>query len=339
MTTKRPKILTWHVHGSYLRYLTHAECEFYVPVTDIKEAGYAGKPNDTKWRSNLHELPVDTVKETDFDCILFQSPQNYLVDQYTILTPEQRDLPKIYLEHDPPREHPTDTRHVVSDPSVLVVDVTHFNNLMWDHGGTPSTVIEHGVALQHPVSYTGTKEKGIVIVNNIVSRGRRLGYDIFEQVRAEVPLDIIGMGSEAIGGLGEVHHSQLPEFISEYRFFFNPIRYTSLGLSIIEAMMVGMPIVGLATTELVTVIKNGENGYIDTDINQLITHMHELLANKELAHSLGKAAQATARETFSISRFAEDWTTLFRAVIESRSLSAYRATALSTEYPQGVVTL
>jgi ADP-heptose:LPS heptosyltransferase len=28
-----------------------------------------------------------------------------------ILTEAQRRLPRIYLEHDPPREHPTDTRH------------------------------------------------------------------------------------------------------------------------------------------------------------------------------------------------------------------------------------
>jgi len=49
----------------------------------------------------------------------------------------------------------------------------------------------------------------------------------------------------------------LMEAEAEYRFFFNPVRYTSLPLAVCEAMTIGMPIVGLATTELVSVIRNG----------------------------------------------------------------------------------
>jgi len=44
--------------------------------------------------------------------------------------------------------------------------------------------------------------------------------------------------------------------IFQDRFFFNPIRYTSLGLAVCEAMMVGMPIIGLATTEMATTVQN-----------------------------------------------------------------------------------
>jgi UDP-glucuronate decarboxylase len=54
-----------------------------------------------------------------------------------------------------------------------------------------------------------------------------------------------------------------------------------LGLAIVEAMMVGLPIVGLATTELVTVVRNGENGFIDTDVDVLVDCMKELLADAD----------------------------------------------------------
>ena len=41
--------------------------------------------------------------------------------------------------------------------------------------------------------------------------------------------------------------------------------------------MIGLPIVGLATTELVTVIENGVQGYIDTDVYKLIEPMTSYL--------------------------------------------------------------
>ena len=131
---------------------------------------------------------------------------------------------------------------------MTVVHVTHFNELMWNNHGIKTVVIDHGVPAP-AVRYTGEIQRGIVVINNLPERGRRLGLDVFQYVQAQVPIDLIGMGSESVGGLGEVLHPQLPGFIRQYRFFFNPIRYTSLGLAVIEAMMIGMPVVGLATTE------------------------------------------------------------------------------------------
>ena len=104
--------------------------------------------------------------------------------------------------------------------------------------------------------------------------------------------------------------------MASYRFFFNPIRYTSLGLAVIEAMMVGMPIVGLATTELATVIRNGENGVIDTRLERLIAAMRELLRDPHEARRLGDAARVTAFERFHIGRFVADWLDALRAVAQ-----------------------
>jgi glycosyltransferase involved in cell wall biosynthesis len=185
---------------------------------------------------------------------------------------------------------------------------------MWNARRTPTRVIEHGVCVPEGVSYVGEKERGLVVVNNIKKRGRRLGYDIYEQVRREIPLDLVGMGWLEAGGLGEIPHSELPSFSSHYRFFFNPIRYTSLGLSICEAMMTGIPIVGLATTELATVIENGVSGFIDTEPEHLMDVMKELLKNPDLARHLGYGARQTAMERFSIDRFVSDWTRTFEEV-------------------------
>jgi glycosyltransferase involved in cell wall biosynthesis len=316
---QRRRVLTWHIHGSYLYYLIQSPHEFYLPVRPDRSNGYGGAGGDQPCGPNVHEVPAGEVKDLDLDVILYQSLQNYEVDQYEILSAEQQQLPRIYLEHDPPRQSPTDTRHPVQDPDVLIVHCTPFNQLMWDNGDIPNRYIDHGVVVPPGVQYTGELERGVVVVNNIQKRGRRLGYDIFEEVRRQVPLDIYGINSEEIGGYGSIGLDELAQAVSRYRFFFNPIRYTSLGLAILEAMMIGMPVVGLATTELVTVIKNGDNGYLETDVNRLIRRMHYLLEHPEEARKLSQGAQETAQMRFNIHRFARDWSDAFEWVIERQA--------------------
>jgi glycosyltransferase involved in cell wall biosynthesis len=308
------KIFTWHIHGSYLFFLSQGEYEIYIPVTETKkEEGYYGRGGTFPFGKNVIEVPVGQVRQLHFDCILFQTNKNYLVDQYEILSGEQRQLPKIYVEHDPPVQHPTSTKHIMQDASVSFVHVTHFNKLMWDNGPVDTKVIEHGV-IEPEVSFTGVLEKGIVVINNLPSRGRLLGLDLFLEARKHVPIDLIGMGTGELG-LGEVLHPQLPQFISRYRFFFNPIRWTSLGLAICEAMMLGIPVVGMATTELSSVIQNERSGFVHTDLKYLVQQMKILLQDKNMAVQLGQEGRKTAMARFNIKRFTSEWKKLFEQTI------------------------
>jgi hypothetical protein len=312
------RVLTWHVHGNYMLYLSEARAEFYLPVRPGRPPGYGGRGSTFPFGPNVHEVPAEAVRDLAVDCVLFQSHRHYQEDQHEILSPAQRRLPRIFLEHDPPRENPTDTRHPVDDPGVLLVHVTHFNDLMWDCGRTPTRVIEHGVRVPQEVRARGELDRGIVVVNHLRRRGRRLGSDVFERVRGEVPLDLVGMASEEAGGLGEVPPPELPAFMARYRFFFNPIRYTSLGLAVCEAMAIGLPVVGLATTEMVTAVRDGESGYLDTNPARLVGRMREMLRRPDEARRLGEAARLTARERFGIGRFARDWERAFADVAGRR---------------------
>ncbi len=310
----RFRVFTWHVHGNYLYYLAQCNHDFVVPVKEGRPAGYGGRCGTLPWPDNLLEVDAAEIKSLRLDCLLFQSRKNYEVDQYEILSEAQRQLPRIYLEHDPPRETPTDTRHPVNDNETLLVHVTHFNDLMWDNGVTPTRVIEHGVKVPPAIATNARPARGVTVVNGLKQRGRRLGWDVFERVRQEVPIDLIGMQSEELGGLGEIPYQQLPSFLSRYRFFFNPIRYTSLGLAVCEAMMCGLPVVGLATTEMVTAVENGVSGYVSTDVGSLIEVMKRLLADPDEAQRLGEGAHRRARERFAIERFIGDWDEAFRFV-------------------------
>ena len=269
------KIFTWNIHGSYLYYLSKGMYEIYVPYNDKRTDRYIGRGETFPYGDNVIEVPASEVKNINFDIILFQADENYFIDQFEILSESQMKLPKIYLEHDPPWGHPTDTVHPITDKDITLVHVTHFNNLMWKTNLPDVRVISHGVEVPD-VEYQGNIKKGLIVINNLPSRGRMLGYDIFKEVSKEIPMDLIGMGTEDYG-IGEIMHQELPEFMAQYSFFFHPIRYTSLGLSLCEAMMIGIPVVALATTEAPLYIKNGYNGYIHNDINYLIDKMKILL--------------------------------------------------------------
>lgn len=298
---RRLRILTWHVHGSYLYYLSHIPHDIYLLTDD-----HPGLTSSFSWPKNLREVTLEHVSSLNVDVVIYQSVKNFNVNRFSL----PKDLlrrPQIYIEHDPPRESPTDTPHPVCDPNVLVVHVTAFNQLMWNNDRSQTKVIEHGVPEYPLQSHRGELNRGVVVVNNLVERGRRLGADIFAEARRLIPLDLVGMGWQKAGGLGEIPPMNLTPFISSYRFFFNPIRYTSCPLALCEAMMAGLPIVALATTELVTIIKNGEHGFIDTRVASIIDFARRLLRHPEEASEMGLRARELAVERFHIKRFVRDW--------------------------------
>jgi glycosyltransferase involved in cell wall biosynthesis len=182
--------------------------------------------------------------------------------------------------------------------------VTHFNDLFWDCRGTPTRVIDHAV-MPSDGGYTGELERGVSLVNDMPRRRSVVGADIFERARGEVPLDLFGFNSVEAGGLGDLPQAEVHRRMRAYRFYFNPIRYTSLPLSVLEAMELGLPVVALATTELVTVIEDGANGFIDTDVGRLISCMRRLLDDP------GEAGRRTVRGRFGLGRFVADWEAAF----------------------------
>ncbi|HEU4674181.1 MAG TPA: glycosyltransferase, partial [Candidatus Limnocylindrales bacterium] len=114
--------------------------------------------------------------------------------------------------------------------------------------------------------------------------------------------------------------------MARYRLYFHPIRYTSFGMAVCEAMLIGLPVVALATTEMPTVIEDGVNGFASTDPAVLVDRMRDLLADPALAREIGRTGQATARERFSVERFGRDWSGVLHEAAgrrrETRALAA-----------------
>jgi Glycosyl transferases group 1 len=324
----RLKVLIWHIHGSYLNALARVDHDWFLPVKAGRPEGYGGRGATFDLPDTLREVPAEQVRDLDLDVVVLQSPKNLREDVPELLSPEQRRLPTIYLEHNVPRSDAVNTRHPFADEPGLLVHVTAFNRLMWDNGHCPTRVIEHSVALDSRIVYDGTIPRGISVVNGMQGRPRIAGYDLFLQGRSRVPLDAVGMGTEAFGGLGDVPYRDLHRLTARYRFLFSPMRYTSLPLAVVEAMSIGIPVVALGTTALPEVIQDGVNGYVSTDLETLVDRMKALIADPDLARTLGQRARETARERFGMDRFRGDWDDALHEAIALATRTAPAAAGL-----------
>jgi glycosyltransferase involved in cell wall biosynthesis len=187
-------------------------------------------------------------------------------------------------------------------------------------------VIEHGI-VDPGERYTGELARAGVVVNEPVRRGRYVGADLLPGLAAAAPLDVFGMG---LSGLHEAYgldpdrvalHEDPPQAamhaeLARRRVYVHPIRWTSLGLSLLEAMHLGMPVVALATTEAVEAVP-AEAGVLSTNPERLATALRDFLHDEDAARLAGKAARAAALERYGLPRFLRDWDALLEEVTRS----------------------
>jgi glycosyltransferase involved in cell wall biosynthesis len=127
------------------------------------------------------------------------------------------------------------------------------------------------------------------------------------------------MGSERLAGtpgvrsVADLAQDRLHAEMARRRLYLHPVRWTSLGLSLLEAMHLGMPVVALATTEVVEAVPP-EAGVVSTRVEALAEAARRMLADPEQARLTGKAARAAATERYGLDRFLADWDALLEEV-------------------------
>jgi hypothetical protein len=309
------RILLWHVHGSWTTAFVQGSHEYIVPLLPDRSADGRGRAQTWTWPESVHELgPMETA-DADVDVVVLQRPCELdgLAESWLGGRSPGRDLPAIYLEHNAPQGRIAEMRHPARDrDDIVLVHVTHFNALFWDSGSTATRVIEHGI-VDPGYRYTGELARVAAVVNEAPRRGRVTGTDLIAHFSAIAPVDLFGMQSERLGGLGDLPQARLHDELARRRVYVHPIRWTSLGLSLIEAMQLGMPVVALATTEVPEAVPPAA-GAVSTRIETLLAAMHELCADREAARAAGRIAREAALQRYGLKRFLGDWDSLLSSV-------------------------
>jgi len=318
------RILLWHVHGSWTTAFVQGDHHYLLPVLPGRGPDGRGRARTWNWPDRAAELTPAELRDTDIDLVVLQRPhEEELAARWLGGRRPGRDIPAVYVEHNAPDGQVPDTRHPVADRDDLtLVHVTHFNRLFWDSGGTRTAVVEHGI-VDPGHRWTGELERAAVVVNEPLRRGRTTGTDLLPELARAAPLDVFGMRT---GGLAEalgidpdrcrsadLHQAELHAAMARRRLYLHPVRWTSLGLSLLEAMHLGMPVVALATTEAVAAVPPGA-GVLSTRPGELAEAARHYLADPAAAAADGARAREAALARYGLRRFLDDWDRLIAEV-------------------------
>jgi glycosyltransferase involved in cell wall biosynthesis len=319
------RVLMWHVHGSYQTNFVAGRHEVILPVEPGRGPDGRGRAETWDWPARAREVTRAQAQDLDVDVIVLQRPEelDHLAGAWLGGRRPGRDVPAVYLEHNCPQGRINEMRHPAADrPDLTVVHVTHANALLWDCGTTPTCVIPHGV-IDPGRRYTGALPRAGVIVNEPERRGRVVGADLYGVLARSAPLDLFGMGTAEpaarLAGEGlDVTAQDLPQArmhdeLARRRAYLHPYRWTSLGLGLIEAMLLGLPVVCLATTEAATAVP-ADCGAVSNDIDVLSAELRRLVHDPDLARARGERARQVALEQFSLTRFLDDWDSVLKEV-------------------------
>ncbi|WP_284979826.1 glycosyltransferase [Arthrobacter sp. fls2-241-R2A-200] len=318
------RILVWHVHGGWMEAFVRGRHEYLLPT--LPDGGPWGLGRGGRdWPANAQEVDLDTLDPGGVDAVVLQRPEEIAAVARALGRRPGMDLPAVYLEHNTPKGDVPFTLHPLADQSTIpVVHVTHFNQLFWDTGSALTTVIEHGIPDPGHL-YTGEREEMGVVVNEPVRRGRVTGTDLLPGFAAVGPLRVFGMGTEALPealnlqahGLGaerlrisgDVSAAKLHEELARCRLYLHPLRWTSLGLALLEAMHLGMPVLALSTTEAAGAVPHGA-GLVSNDVEDLQRFARRLLEDPDDAYAIGMVAREAALERYGLGKFLRAWDTL-----------------------------
>ena len=302
------RVLLWHVHGSYTTALVQGPHEYLLPRVPDRGAQGRGRALTWDWPGSAVEVTREEPAALDVDVVILQRPEelNGLCEQWLGGRRPGRDVPAIYLEHSAPQGRIADMRHPAADrPDLTVVHVTNFNDLFWDTGSTPTRVIEHGI-VDPGYRYSGRLPRAAAAINEPVRRRRVTGTDLLDRLGSTVQIDLYGIGCGALGGIEDPPQSAFHDELAQRRVYLHPIRWTSLGLTLLEAMHLGMPVVALATTEVAEAVPPAA-GVVSTDVDTLEAALRRLVSDPDEARERGLEARDAVRKRYGLARFLADW--------------------------------
>jgi glycosyltransferase involved in cell wall biosynthesis len=308
-------IFFWHVHGSWTTSFVQGPHRYLVATLPDRGADGLGRARTWCWPDTVVEVGPADAAAASIDVVVLQRPLDLeLAPTWLGGRRPGRDVGAVYVEHNAPQGRINELRHPLADRSdIELVHVTHFNDLFWDSGRAPHRIVEHGV-VDPGHRFTGELPRAVAAINEARRRGRVTGTDLLGPLAEAAPIDLFGMDAPALGG-EDLPQAALHREMARRRAYVHPFRWTSLGLTLIEAMLLGLPIVALATTETSEAVPAGA-GVVSNRMAVLQDAIRTYVGDPDAARAAGLVGRASALTRYSLDRFVADWDGILRDAVE-----------------------
>jgi glycosyltransferase involved in cell wall biosynthesis len=194
-----------------------------------------------------------------------------------------------------------------------VMPVSHLKGRSW---GFNEDVVPLSADLTDYIAYRGDLPCGLRVANQIRAKARTLKWDFHEHAFAGMPLTLVGRNDDIPGLAPARNWNHLKEILSRHRFAVHtadPALEDGYNMATLEAMAAGLPVLG--NCHPTSPILNGINGFLSDDPKELRACAWRLLHDRELAAQMGREAQKTVAELFTLQKFKSG---LIRAIETAR---------------------
>lgn len=155
--------------------------------------------------------------------------------------------------------------------------------------------------------WTGEDPRALSIIHSYRERGWH--YSAYQEAMKDVPhlhVDHLDPDQEKFS------YDDLQRLLKRCRLYLHDgeQEYT---ITLIEAMMTGMPLVSFRLPGIERYVVHGKNGFVGDNAAQIREYCRSLIADRDLAESMGRESRAMALAEYDEVRWRNDWQRILRA--------------------------
>ncbi len=201
-------------------------------------------------------------------------------------------------------------------------------------GAKEVVLIPNAVEFNAPVQGPARENRLITVSRLTEKNGLLYLIKALPQILEEHPdarLEVIGYGPlqgqlqktvEALGVAaavefkGHVPNERVNERLAAAAVFVRPSLEEGFGIAFVEAMAIGLPVVGTKVGGITDIVTDRVNGLLvePLDSQSLALAINELLGNHPLAKKLGANGAKSVRERFDVGKAADAFTTVYKRI-------------------------
>jgi len=310
---KKFRILTFPTHERYQTQLCKTGHDFF-ELNLAKQKRW--NLDQSPFPPNYYSLPDDNLcSHLNYDFILSQSK----FGQFQIAQKLYHALgiPIISLEHTVPLRGFQKEEHIKSISGLfgnINVFISEYSQREWNIP-VDSHIVKHGIDtnLFRPLDNIVKDNKILTVANDFANRDYCLNFSGWKRIVKNFEYKLVGDNP------GLSLPTQVDILVREYNkcaVYLNTSTLSPIPTSLLEAMSCGCAVVSTATCEIPNIIKNGFNGYISNDENELKEYINLLLSDETKRKEIGNNARQTILDNYSEQEFIDKWNEIFNTAYE-----------------------